>query len=201
MVHESVPGGNGEFACHGDSGLVASSAQGEGESPFAKRILDLQEALGSLDEQGADGAATVAFDSAATFPIATLSNARIQTEIGHEFSGICGAMNIADGGGQAVDADEVETGEAGQTQEDGILGHFESHLVAQFLAAGTGADEPGVHLPKEQGLDRGPLFEGLETLMARAAVSRKPTGNPRQCSLSMDLRCCWRRVASLTTRW
>lgn len=164
MAHEDVPDGDGELACDGDNGFVAASAHGECQSPFAQRIVDLKKALGGLNEDCANGAATVRFESAAALPVSALGYTRVESEVSDEFFGVCKSADVPNGADDSVDANEVETGEASQTQKFGIGRHFESHLVAEFLTTSASANQAEVRLFQEQELDGSPILESFETI-------------------------------------
>jgi hypothetical protein len=162
VPHEEMPDSDGKFASETDGGFIAAATQREGKSPFAQRVLNLEKTLSGLNEKSADIAASVAFERSAAFPEAALGDTGIETEVGDEFFRIGKAADVADGAGQAVNGNEVESGETGQAKQLGIFSHFQSHLMTELLAAGPGADESGVHLFQEKELNWGPGFKNLE---------------------------------------
>ncbi len=60
MTAQDVPDGDAEFARDGDGGFVAAAPGGHGEAPLLQRVGDLEEFLGRLDEERAQGAAAMA---------------------------------------------------------------------------------------------------------------------------------------------
>ena len=164
MAHQNVPGGDGELAGQGDRGLVSAAAQGEGQAPFAQRILDLQEALGGLDEQSTDGAATMAFEGSLALPISALADAGVEPKVGHQLLWVGKAPDITDRTVHAVDAHQTESGEPGELEKGWVLGDFARHLMAQLLAPSPRAEQCNVHLFEQQALHRAPVLEGVQPL-------------------------------------
>lgn len=164
MAHEDVPCSDSEFAGYGHGGFVAAAAESKGKTPLAQGVFHLEKTLRSLNQEGANGTASVTLEGSSAFPIPALGDAGVEAQVGHQFFGVGEAVDIADGAGQSVNADEVESGEAGQTQEFGIRSHFQGHLVAELLTTGAGTDESGVHLFQKQELNGTPGFEGSEPI-------------------------------------
>ncbi len=53
MALQNMPDGDGQLPRHRHRGLVAAAAGGDGQAPLLERVVDLEEFLGRLDEEGA----------------------------------------------------------------------------------------------------------------------------------------------------
>jgi hypothetical protein len=69
MALEDMPEGDAEFARHRHGGFVATAPRRYGQAPLLQRVLDLEEFLGRLDEQRAQGAAAMTLQGAAAFVV------------------------------------------------------------------------------------------------------------------------------------
>jgi hypothetical protein len=102
-----MPHCHAKFARRGHGFLVASTAHRHGEAPLLQRVVDLEKFLGRLHEQGAGGSATMAFERGRTFILAALLHNGIQTKIGRQFACSDEALDITNGGDQAIQRNEI----------------------------------------------------------------------------------------------
>jgi hypothetical protein len=80
-----VPGGGGELAGDGDGGLVAATAQGDGETPLLQGVDGGEQTHAGLHEERAHLAAAVGAQGGGAFGLSALDDAGIKPEVGDEF--------------------------------------------------------------------------------------------------------------------
>src|SRR5438034_11469510 len=123
-----------------------AAAQGNGQAPLLQRVVDLEEFLGRLDQQGADRAAAMAFERGGSFPLSALAHAGIESQVSDELSAVGKTVDIANGRDQSIESNQIDAAEPREPKQLFFLEDLSRHVAAQLLAPGARSDQSGMEL-------------------------------------------------------
>ena len=140
MALQNMPHCHAELSRHRYRRPVAAPPRRYRQAPLLQRVIDLEEFLGRLHEKGAQRSPAMPLQGAAAFPLATLRDSGVESEVSGEFVRGGEALDLANGRAQAIEGDKTDPAEPGQA--GATLCPLRSHSPYTGAVAGGVAAPP-----------------------------------------------------------